>query len=168
MDGDFGKIEGDKLIIKNNIRYNKKYFNINNIMLSNFIIMNGISLCDYRGNNFHIDHINRKTNENYRDNLEIVTIRSNMMNKEGKGYNKIHRKNKFVYNIQYGYKWKYFNLYIGGNSKIGKEDLVNNNSITLDKNKKYLKEYYKFDLINNYLIDMFYLFVIGIKIGIKF
>ena len=114
VDGDFGKIEGDKLIIKNNIRYNKKYFNINNIMLSNFIIMNGISLCDYRGNNFHIDHINRKTNENYRDNLEIVTIRSNMMNKEGEGYNKIHRKNKFVYNIQYGYKWKYFDLYIGG------------------------------------------------------
>lgn len=46
------------------------------------------------------------------------------------------------------------------------DNLVNNNSITLDKNKKYLKEYYKFDLINNYLIDMFYLLVIIVSVFI--
>lgn len=46
------------------------------------------------------------------------------------------------------------------------DNLMNNNSIVLDKNEKYLKEYYKFDLINNYLIDMFYLLVIIISVFI--
>ena len=46
------------------------------------------------------------------------------------------------------------------------DNLVNNNSITLESNKKYLKEYYKFDLINNYLIDMFYLLVIIVSVFI--
>ena len=76
--------------------------------------MGGVSLQSYRNNNFHIDHINQKTNENYRDNIEITTHKSNMMNKESKGYSKCERKDGVRYRIQYANNWDYFNLYIGG------------------------------------------------------
>ena len=72
------------------------------------------SVHNYRNNNFHIDHINQKPNENYRDNLEIVTVQSNMKNKESKGYTKYERKSGVKYMVYYGYNWEYFNLYIGG------------------------------------------------------
>ena len=73
-----------------------------------------ISIQNYRGYNFHIDHVNRKANENYRNNLEIVTIQSNHMNKKNKGYTSYKRESGIKYMVQYAKKWKYFDLYIGG------------------------------------------------------
>ena len=73
-----------------------------------------MNLQNYRNNNFQIDHINQKRNENYRDNLEIVTIQSNMMNKNSKGYIEHKRNEDSVYQVEYAKNWKYFDLYIGG------------------------------------------------------
>ena len=72
------------------------------------------SFHNYRNNNFHVDHINQKPNENYRDNLEIVSIKSNMMNKESKGCTKYERKSGVKYMVQYANNWDYFDLYIRG------------------------------------------------------
>ena len=82
--------------------------------ISNYVLTKGVNLQNYRNYTFHIDHINQKTNENYLNNLEIVTIQSNMMNKNSKGYTIYKRKSKIVYMVQYGQNWKYFDLYIGG------------------------------------------------------
>ena len=68
----------------------------------------GITLQNYRGYNFHIDHKNHNPNDNYRNNLEITSEYSNMNNKESKGYCKENNK----YQVYFGYKWKYFDLYI--------------------------------------------------------
>ena len=118
VDKDFGKIERDKYVINGYIHNTRKYFqyNINgkNYGIHNYILVGGVSLQNYRNNNFHIDHINQKTNENYRDNIEIATHKSNMMNKESKGYSKCERKDGVRYRIQYANNWDYFNLYIGG------------------------------------------------------
>lgn len=73
-----------------------------------------IGLQNYREYNFYIDHVNRKENENYKDNLEIVTIQSNMMNKNGRGYITHKRKSGLKYQVKYAYNWKYFNSYIKG------------------------------------------------------
>ena len=114
VDRDFGRVVGDKFIVNGNIRSSKGYFLINNNMLNIYVIIGNKNIHNYRNNNFHIDHINNNPNENYRDNLEIVTIQSNMMNKNGKGYSERKQKYGIKYKIKYGYNWKYFNLYIGG------------------------------------------------------
>ena len=82
--------------------------------ISNYVLTKGVNLQNYRNYTFHIDHINQKTNENYLNNLEIVTIQSNMMNKNSKGYTIYKRKSKIVHMVQYGQNWEYFDLYIGG------------------------------------------------------
>ena len=115
VDRDFGKIEGDKFTVKGRVcNGGKGYFKINNNQLHVYIMVEDNSVHNYRNNNFHIDHINQKPNKNYRDNLEIVTVQSNMKNKESKGYTKYERKSGVKYMVYYGYNWEYFNLYIGG------------------------------------------------------
>lgn len=114
VDKDFGRIEGDKFIVNGNIRSSKGYFLINNNMLNIYAIIGNKNIHNYRNSNFHIDHINNNPNENYRDNLEIVTIQSNMMNKNSKGYSERKQKYGVKYKIKYGYNWKYFDLYIKG------------------------------------------------------
>ena len=114
VDRDFGRIEGDKFIVKGRVcNGGREYFKINNSQLHVYVVVGDNSIHNYRNYNFHIDHINQKTNENYRDNLEIVTIQSNMMNKNGKGYTEYKRKKNSGYQIRYACDWKYFNLYIG-------------------------------------------------------
>ena len=115
VDRDFGRIEEDKFIVKGGI-YNdgKGYFKINNNQLGVYVMVEEMNLQNYRNNNFQIDHINHKRNENYRNNLEIVTIQSNMMNKNSKGYIEHKRNEDSVYQVGYAKNWKYFDLYIGG------------------------------------------------------
>lgn len=115
VDRDFGRIEGDKFIVKGCVcNRGEGYFNINNNRVNVYVMIGEMSLQNYRNNNFHINHINQKPNENYRDNLEIVTIQSNMMSKNGKGYITHKRKNGTKYQVKYAYNWKYFDLYIKG------------------------------------------------------
>ena len=114
VDRDFGRIEDNQYIIDGRINKDREYFNytINGkkYRIHNYVLTGGISLQNYRNNNFNIDHINQKTSENYISNLEITTHKSNMMNKKGKGY----IKSGIRYQVHYAYNWKYFNLYIGG------------------------------------------------------
>ena len=114
VDKNFGEIRGDKYIVKGRIRENNKYFyytiNRKPNRIHVYIITEGISLEGYRGYKFHIDHINHNPNDNYRNNLEIVTDYSNYYNKEGKGYTYNKEANRYV--AQFGSDWKYFNLYI--------------------------------------------------------
>ena len=115
VDRDFGRIEGDKFIVKGCIcNIGKGYFKINNNRVNVYVMIGDNSFHNYRNNNFHVDHINQKPNENYRDNLEIVSIKSNMMNKESKGCTKYERKSGVKYMVQYANNWDYFDLYIGG------------------------------------------------------
>ena len=116
VDKDFGRIEGDKFVVEGCVYKSGggEYFYINNNRINVYAIVGEISLQNYRNNNFHVDHINQKTNENYRDNLEIATIQSNMFNKKGKGYQTVKSGSNSRYRIYYGYNWKYFDLYIGG------------------------------------------------------
>ncbi|MCI7208338.1 MAG: hypothetical protein MSA15_20405 [Clostridium sp.] len=118
VDRDFGKIKKDEYVINGTIVYRKDgYFviNINNIYrINNYVLMEENGLQNYKGYNFHVDHINNRPNENYRDNLEIVTIQSNMMNKKGKGYYEEKQKNRIKYKVGMFSKWRYFDLYIGG------------------------------------------------------
>ena len=111
------RFEKNKIITIGGIYKNNKYFSImaNGSLntISNYVLTKGVKLQNYRNYTFHIDHINQKTNENYLDNLEIVTVQSNMMNKNSKGYAIYKRKSKVVYMVQYGQNWKYFDLYIG-------------------------------------------------------
>ena len=112
------RFEKDKVVVIGGIYKNNKYFSImvNGSLntISNYVLTKGVNLQNYRNYTFHIDHINQKTNENYRDNIEIATHKSNMMNKESKGYSKCERKDGVRYRIQYANNWDYFNLYIGG------------------------------------------------------
>lgn len=115
VDKDFGRIKEDKFIIEGDVyRGGKDYFFIDNKRINVYIMVGEMSLQNYRNNNFHVDHINQKTNENYRDNLEIVTIQSNMMNKKGKGYCEYKIKKGSRYRVSYANEWKYFDLYIEG------------------------------------------------------
>ena len=117
VDRDFGKIEGDKYIINGYINYVRGYFqytiNGKNCKIHNYVLVCGISLQNYRNNNFHIDHLNQKINENYRANLEITTHKSNLMNKESKGYYEHKTKSGFRYQVYYACNWVYFDLCIG-------------------------------------------------------
>ena len=116
VDKDFGEIRGDKYIVKGTIYIckNKKYFfyciNKKLYRIHVYIVTKGISLQNYRGYTFHIDHVNHNPNDNYRDNLEITTNYSNLNNKESKGYSYNEKINKD--RLQFGYNWKYFDLYI--------------------------------------------------------
>ena len=118
VDKDFGRVEGSKYVIDGRIKNSKGYFqyviNEKEYGIYNYILMGGVFLKNYRNNSFDIDHLNQKINENYRANLEIVTHKSNMMNKESKGYYEYKTKNENRYEVRYANNWKYFNLYIGG------------------------------------------------------
>ena len=117
VDKDFGRIKNGKFIVDGCISKNtskEDYFKINNNRINIYIMSREIGLQNYREYNFHIDHVNRKVNENYKDNLEIVTIKSNMMNKESLGFTKYKTKTGIRYKVQYACNWKYFDLYIGG------------------------------------------------------
>ena len=117
VDRDFGRIKNGKFIADGCISKStskEDYFKINNNRINTYIMSREIGLQNYREYNFHIDHVNRKANENYKDNLEIVTVKSNMMNKESLGFTKYKTKTGIRYKVQYACKWKYFNLYIGG------------------------------------------------------
>ena len=113
VDRDFGRMEEDKYYVKGNLSMDKEgYFIINNNRLGKYILCRQIDLQNYKGYNFQIDHKNRKRNYNNKNNLEIVTIKSNAMNKDNKKYYK--RKNKDKYEVKYARDWKYFDLYISG------------------------------------------------------
>ena len=115
VDRDFGRIEEDKFIVKGRVcNGGREYFKINNNKLYVYVMVGYNTIHNYRNYNFRIDHINQKPNENYKDNLEIVTIKSNMMNKNNKGYIEYKRKKNSGYQINYACNWKYFDLYIGG------------------------------------------------------
>ena len=118
LDKDFGRIEDGEYIINGRInKSNNGYFqyiiNGESHKIHNYVLTGEVSLGNYRNNNFHTDHINQKTNCNYRANLEVVTCKSNMMNKESKGYAKYERKSGAKYRVGYARNWDYFNLYIG-------------------------------------------------------
>ena len=119
VDKDFGRIKDDKYVVSGGI-YNggKGYFkytiNREQYRINNYILMGEISLQNYRNNNFQVDHINQKTDCNYRDNLEIATHKSNSMNKKSEGYAKYERKSGIKYRVHYASNWNYFDLYIGG------------------------------------------------------
>ena len=114
VDRDFGEIRGDKYVVKGRINKSGNYFcyriNEKQQGIHVYIMTGGISLEGYRRHKFHIDHINHNPNDNYKDNLEITTNYSNLNNKEGKGYSCNKENNKYL--VQFGYKWKYFSLYI--------------------------------------------------------
>lgn len=118
VDRDFGSIEENKYVVNGCVSDSREYFDYiiygKHYRIHNYVLIGGVSLQNYRNNNFHIDHINQKTNENYRYNLEIVTHKSNMMNKKGKGYTRCERKRGVKYKVQYACNWKYFDLYIEG------------------------------------------------------
>lgn len=113
VDKDFGEIRGDKYIVNGMIWKDRKYFrytiNGKQYRIHIYITTRGISLQSYKEYIFHIDHVNHNPNDNYGDNLEIVTHYSNQYNKESKGYYEI-KSNKYC--VKFGIKWKYFNLYI--------------------------------------------------------
>lgn len=143
IDKDFGEIRGGEYIINGCIWGDKKYFNYakneKNYKIHVYIMTKGISLEGYRGYKFHIDHVNHNPNDNYKDNLEIVTHYSNQNNKEGKGYNCNEKTNK--YQVNFGYKWKYFNLYI--------KDIIKCPTVyTIEKAEKIVKR--RKNIINKY------------------
>ena len=115
VDKDFGRVEENEFVVKDNVRNNGKgYFSVGINRVNIAVMVGKINLQNYRSNNFYVDHINQKTNENYRNNLEVVTIQSNMMNKKGEGYIKRKIKSGLKYQVKYAYNWKYINLYIKG------------------------------------------------------
>ena len=122
VDRNFGRIKGDEYVVNGTIcnngsGYFKYSINKEQYRIHNYVLIGEISLQNYRNNNFQIDHLNKKTNENYRDNLEIVTEKSNKMNKEGKGYYGYEIKSEIRYQVYYARNWEYFDLYIGGFKK---------------------------------------------------
>ena len=142
MDKDFGRIEGDKYVINGVIHNGSRgyfYYVVNEkkYRIHVYIITRGISLQNYRGYNFHIDHVNHNSNDNYKNNLEIVTHYSNQYNKESKGYTK--KTNKCI--VNFGYNWKYFNLYI---KDVTKKLTVD----TIEEAEKIVKR--RKDIINKY------------------
>lgn len=114
VDRDFGRIEKEEYIVKGSIYNSRGYFSHTirgkQYRIHNYVLIGGVSLQNYRNNNFDIDHLNHKPNCNYRDNLEITSRKSNLMNKENKGY----CKKEVRYRVYYAKKWGYFDLYIGG------------------------------------------------------
>ena len=119
VDRDFGRIEGGKYITNGLIchgggEYFKYTINKEQYRIHSFVLVGKVSLQNYRGYNFHIDHNNQKPNCNYISNLEIVTHKSNLMNKESKRYYTHDIKSGIRYRVHYASKWDYFNLYIGG------------------------------------------------------
>ena len=143
VDKDFGRIEGDKYVVNGNIYNNGKgYFNICKNRINVYMMTGELYIYNYRNNNFHIDHINQRINENYKDNLEIVTIQSNMFNKKGRGWYNIKRKNGIKYIVKYAYNWEYFNLYIGG-LKISTLD-TEEEAIAEYKRRKEIVDKYRF------------------------
>ena len=145
VDKDFGEIRGDKYMVNGSICIckGKEYFlytiNGKKHRIHVYIMAGGISLQNYRGYNFHIDHINHNPNDNYRDNLEIVTHYSNQYNKESKGYNYYKKTNK--YQVTFGRNWKYFDLYIKDTIK---QPTVN----TIEEAEEIVKR--RKDIINKY------------------
>ena len=145
VDKDFGEIRGDKYIINGRIYIckGKEYFNyrINRKLyrIHVYIMTRGISLQNYRGYNFHIDHKNHNSNDNYKDNLEITTNYSNLNNKESEGYSYNEKINK--YRLHFGYNWKYFDLYI--------KDIIKCPTVyTIEEAEKIVKR--RKDIINKY------------------
>ena len=142
VDKDFGKIKEDKYIVDGNIYENRNYFryNINrkNHRIHVYIVTRGISLQNYRGHNFHIDHKNHNPNDNYRNNLEIVTHYSNQYNKESKGYYET-KSNK--YTIKFGHNWKYFNLYIKDATKTPTVDTIEEAEEIVKRRKDIINKY---------------------------
>ena len=118
VDEDFGRVEGDKYIVNNCICLlndkRGKYFRYGDDRLNIFILAKGISLQNYNGYTFQVDHINNNTCDNYKDNLEITTISSNQNNKCSKKYYLYKTKTTIKYRVNYASSWKYFDLYIGG------------------------------------------------------
>ena len=102
-----------------------------------YIMTGEITLQNYKGYSFHIDHINHNSNDNYRDNLEITTEYSNQNNKKCEGYYK--RSNK--YKVNFGCNWKYFNLYIKDATKYPTVD-------TLEEAEEIIKR--RKDIVNKY------------------
>ena len=99
----------------------------------------GISLQNYRGYNFHIDHKNHNPNDNYRNNLEITTVYSNLNNKESEGYSYNEKINK--YQLQFGYKWKYFDLYIKDIIKCPTVDTIEEAEEIVKRRKDIINKY---------------------------
>ena len=143
IDKDFGKIRGEEYIINGYIWGGRKYFNYTtngkNHRIHVYIMTKGISLEGYRGYKFHIDHVNHNPNDNYKDNLEIVTHYSNQNNKKGKGYSCNEKTNK--YQVNFGCNWKYFKLYIKDTIKCPTVD-------TIEKAKEIVKR--RKDIISKY------------------
>ena len=142
VDKDFGKIKKDKYIVNGSIYENKKYFNytINRKLcrIHVYIMTGGISLENYRGYKFHIDHINHNPNDNYRDNLEITTDYSNQNNKKGKGYCK---KENNKYKVYFGYDWNYFSLYIKDTRKYQTVDTIEEAEEIVRKRRDIINKY---------------------------
>ena len=145
VDKNFGEIRGDKYIVKGTIYIckSKKYFlyNINKKLhrFHVYIVTKGISLQNYRGYNFHIDHKNHNPNDNYRNNLEITTVYSNLNNKESEGYSYNEKINK--YQLQFGYKWKYFDLYIKDIIKCPTVDTIEEAEEIVKRRKDIINKY---------------------------
>ena len=119
VDTNFGRIEDGKYVTNGLIchgggGYFKYIINRKSYRIHSYILVGKVSLQNYRGYNFHIDHNNQKPNCNYISNLEIVTHKSNLMNKESKRYYKHKTKSGIRYKVHYACNWDYFNLYIGG------------------------------------------------------
>lgn len=142
IDKDFGEIIGDKIILDGSIRNSNNYFSYNingeKYQIHNYILVNGISLQNYKGYAFHIDHVNHNPNDNYKDNLEIVTHYSNQYNKEGKGYSKT-KNNR--YQVRFGCSWNCYNLYI-------KEPIKKPIVYTIEEAEEIVKR--RKDIINKY------------------
>ena len=118
VDKNFDRVENGRYVFKGRICHKSEGYFIYNIngkkyRIHSYNLVGEISLQNYRNNNFHIDHINHEPNCNYRANLEITTHKSNLMNKESRGYCDPGRKSGVKYMVYYAKEWKYFNLYIG-------------------------------------------------------
>lgn len=147
VDRDFGRIEGNKIIIEGSLIYRRDgYFTINIAKtiyrINKYVLVKDNNFKKYKSYDFHIDHINNRPNENYRDNLEIVTIQSNMMNKKSKGYYEEKQKNGIKYNVGMFSKWKYFDLYIGGLKQPTFD--IEEEAITEVKRRKEIVDKYRF------------------------
>lgn len=82
--------------------------------------------------------MNHNPNDNYKDNLEIVTHYSNQYNKEGKGYSKT-KNNR--YQVRFGCSWNCYNLYI-------KEPIKKPIVYTIEEAEEIVKR--RKDIINKY------------------
>ena len=143
VDRNFVKeIRGDKIIVDGRISNNNNYFiyNINgkNCQIHNYVLINGTSLDKYKEYTFHIDHVNNNTNDNYKDNLEIVTNYSNQYNKERKVCYEI-KSSK--YKVKFGSAWKYFDLYIKDAKKYPIVDTIEEAEEIVRKRRDIINKY---------------------------